>query len=200
MQGQIDTSFATSQRDLFTSGMAANIGMNAFGVWLAIKSHADYHDGESWPGMRLLGDLTGLSPATISRNVQTLLDAKLLRVITAGKGKKSSRYIARERLDVRLGERVLCTIVLDYVPMIIQDKLKKIQTSLKSGKHDPEAFAEVDIIPGPGFTWDDKAGMLKASIAASEFPAVAVDPSEEKLLTTLQQKALALKKLQNKDG
>ena len=39
MEGRIDASFQTVQRDLFTSGMAAQIGMNAFGVWLAIKSH-----------------------------------------------------------------------------------------------------------------------------------------------------------------
>jgi hypothetical protein len=37
MEGRIDASFQTVQRDLFTSGMAAQIGMNAFGVWLAIK-------------------------------------------------------------------------------------------------------------------------------------------------------------------
>ena len=54
MQGRIDTSFQTLQRDLFSSGLAAKIGMNAFGVWLAIKSHADYNTGKAWPGMRRL--------------------------------------------------------------------------------------------------------------------------------------------------
>lgn len=41
MQGQVDTSFETLQRDIFASGMAATIGMNACGVWIAIKSQAD---------------------------------------------------------------------------------------------------------------------------------------------------------------
>lgn len=193
MQGQIDTSFATAQRDLFTSGMAANIGMNSFGVWLAIKSHADFNDGEAWPGVRKLADMTGLGTGTVSRSIQTLIDAKLLRVMAAGKGHKSTRYMARERLDVRLGDRVLCTIVVDYVPTVLRDKLDRIKKSLSSGKHDPVAFAEVDIIPGPGFAWDEKAGMLKASIPSADIPSLPLDPGEAKVLNDLQRKALLLK-------
>ena len=193
MQGQIDTSFATAQRDLFTSGMAANIGMNAFGVWIGIKSHADFNDGESWPGVRKLSELTGLGTGTVSRSIRTLIDAKLLRVMATGKGHRSSRYMARERLVVRLGDRVLCTIVVDYIPTILRDKLDRIKKSLNSGKHDPDAFAEVDIIPGPGFAWDEKAGMLKASIPITDIPSNPLDPGETKVLNDLQRKALLLK-------
>jgi len=39
MHNQIDTSFQTLQNDLFSSGMAAKIGMNAFGLWSAIKNY-----------------------------------------------------------------------------------------------------------------------------------------------------------------
>ena len=79
MEGRIDASFQTVQRDLFTSGMAAQIGMNAFGVWLAIKSHADYNTGKAWPGMRRLADLTGLSLGLIHKSVQILVESHLLR-------------------------------------------------------------------------------------------------------------------------
>lgn len=103
MKGEIDTSFCTSQRDLFSSGLAAQIGMNAFGVWLAIKSHADYNTGKCWPGMRLLSRLTNLSLGSVQKSVQILIDARLLRVVEQGKGKRSTSYIPRERLDVRLG-------------------------------------------------------------------------------------------------
>jgi DNA-binding transcriptional regulator YhcF (GntR family) len=61
--------------------MAAQIGMNAFGVWLAIKSHADFNDGEAWPGIRKLAEMTGLGKSTVDRTIQTLIDAKLLRVL-----------------------------------------------------------------------------------------------------------------------
>lgn len=193
MQGEIDTSFTTNQRDLFTSGMAAQIGMNAFGVWLAIKSHADFNDGEAWPGIRRLAEMTGLGKSTVDRSIQTLIDAKLLRVLATGKGHKTSRYIARERLDVKLGGRVLCTIVVDYVPAILREKLDRIKSALVAGKPDPQAFAEVDIIPGSGFVWNDQEGMLKASIPASELPAAVIDSNESKMLTDLQKKAQQMK-------
>lgn len=193
MQGEIDTSFTTNQRDLFTSGMAAQIGMNAFGVWLAIKSHADFNDGEAWPGIRRLAEMTGLGKSTVDRTIQTLIDAKLLRVLATGKGHKTSRYIARERLDVKLGGRVLCTIVVDYVPAILREKLDRIKSALVAGKPDPQAFAEVDIIPGSGFVWNEKEGMLKASIPASELPAAVIDSNESKMLTDLQKKAQQMK-------
>lgn len=193
MQGEIDTSFTTNQRDLFTSGMAAQIGMNAFGVWLAIKSHADFNDGEAWPGVRKLAELTGLGKSTVDRTIQTLIDAKLLRVLATGKGHKTSRYIARERLDVKLGGRVLCTIVVDYVPAVLREKLDRIKTALKDGKPDPQAFAEVDIIPGPGFSWNPAEGMLKAAIPASDLPARIMDEGEAKMLTDLQKKAQQLR-------
>ena len=119
MQGQVDTSFETLQRDIFASGMAATIGMNAFGVWIAIKSHADYNTGECWPGIRRLSDLTGLASGTVQKAVHTLIDAKLLRIASAGVGKRSNRYVARERLDVRLGERVLC----DHCIQITRDSM-----------------------------------------------------------------------------
>lgn len=171
MQGRIDTSFQTLQRDLFASGMAARIGMGSFGVWLAIKSHADYNTGECWPGMRRLAELTGLSLGAVSKSVRTLVDARLLRVLAAGRGKRGHRYIARERLDVRLGERVLCTVILDYVPATMRQTLTGIDHALSTGKAMPEVFARCEIVPGHGFIWDAKIGALRAELPARDIPA-----------------------------
>jgi len=33
VQGDIDTTYHTQQRDMFASGLAAEIGVNAFAVW-----------------------------------------------------------------------------------------------------------------------------------------------------------------------
>lgn len=49
IQGVIDTTYHTQQRDMFVSGLAAEIGVNAFAVWHAIKSHADFQTGIAWP-------------------------------------------------------------------------------------------------------------------------------------------------------
>lgn len=191
MQGRIDTSFQTLQRDLFASGMAARIGMSAFGVWLAIKSHADYNTGECWPGMRRLAELTGLSVGGVSKCVHTLVDAKLLRVLEAGKGKRGNRYVARERMDVRVGERVLCTVIVDYVPATMRSTLKEIEGALSSGKGSPEVFAACEIIPGDGFKWDPKSGSMRGEIAGRDLPPPEV--SEEALKQPLIARVLAIR-------
>ena len=169
MQGKIDSSFVTQQRDMFTSGVAAEIGMNAYGVWTAIKYHADYETGKSWPGMRRLGELTGLSKSTVDRCIDTLEKAHLLRVAKRDKG-RGLEYVARERLAIRVGSRVLCTIVIDYVPNKMRERLNRLEEALASGENDTEAFAHVEIIPGEGFKWDSQAGVLRAEIPASEIP------------------------------
>jgi hypothetical protein len=194
MQGQIDTSFQTLQRDLFASGLAARIGMNAFGVWLAIKSHADYNTGEAWPGMRRLAELTGISLGSVSNCVRVLVEARLLRVLHVAKGKsrRGSTYVARERMDVRLGDRVLCTIVLDYVPARLRSQLKDIDTSLKTGKSVGDVFAECEIIPGEGFAWHPESGSLRALVPARELPLP--DLSEEQLKAPLVQRLLSMQK------
>lgn len=190
MQGRIDTSFQTLQRDLFASGLAARIGMSSFGVWLAIKSHADYNTGECWPGMRRLGELTGLSLGAVSKSVATLLEAKLLRVLSSGRGRRGNRYIARERLDVRLGERVLCTIVLDYVPATMRVTLAGIDLALSTGKGAGDALAACEILPGAGFKWDPKAGLLRADIPAEDIPPP--DAHEEALKGPLIERVKAI--------
>ena len=193
MQGRIDTSFETLQRDLFASGMAARIGMGAFGVWLAIKSHADYNTGECWPGMRRLGELTGLSLGAVSKSVHTLVEARLLRVLAPGRGKRGNRYIARERLDVRLGDRVLCTIVIDYVPSTMRATLKAIGSAVGRGGS-PDVFAACEIVPGEGFSWDGQAGVLRAQVSARDVPPVEL--AEEVLKQPLVQRVLAIQSRQ----
>jgi hypothetical protein len=194
MQGTINTNYVTSQSDLFTSGVAAEIGMNAFGVWQAIKSHADFSTGVCYPGMRRLAKLTGLSLGCVSNSVQTLVDAKLLRIVTKGQGKRGNKYIARERLDVRLGSRVLCTVVLDYVPLRLRTQVEKIEEKLKVGEPDDNLFANCEIIPGEGFIWDTQLGMLKAAVRAREIPIPAIDESAASMQSELVQKVLALQR------
>lgn len=194
MQGQIDTSFQTLQRDLFASGLAAQIGMNAFGVWLAIKSHADYNTGKAWPGMRRLADLTGLSLGMVHKSIQTLVAAHLLRVEAPAGKRRGQTYIACERMDVRLGDRVLCTIVLDYVPATLRASLNRIDQALKTGEAEAETFAHCRIIPGEGFEWHAESGTLRADLPASQLPPPAPELSEEQLKAPLVQRVLAIQK------
>lgn len=191
MQGSVDTSFQTMQRDLFNSGMAAHIGANAFVVWLAIKNHADYNTGECWPGMRRLAELTGLAVGSVQKAVKTLTEAKLLRVDPTKR--KSNTYVARERMDIRLGNRVLCTVVLDYVPRGLKQRLEKIEQGITGGG-DPAMWAEVEIIPGEGFQWDAKAGVLRAKVHVREMPdSISPDATDAQLQSDIVKRLMAAK-------
>lgn len=171
MEGAIDSTFITSQRDLFSSGIVAEIGVNAFAVWTAIKFHADYATGKAYPGMREIAKIIGLSKSTVDRAVDILERAHMLRVVADAKFKrKGQTYIARERLAVRLGNSIICFVVIDYVPENLRGQINRISQSLKTREHSPEAWAEVEIIPGPGFLWDEKSKTLKTLIQTSEVP------------------------------
>lgn len=191
MRGSVDTSFQTMQRDLFNSGMAAHIGANAFVVWLAIKNHADYSTGVCWPGMRRLAELTGLAVGSVQKAVKILIEAKLLRVDPAKR--KSNTYVARERMDIRLGNRVLCTVVLDYVPKGLKQRLEEIERGLSCGGT-PEMWAQVEIIPGPGFTWDERENVLRAKVHVSELPETTTEATEAQLQNDLVLRVKALKR------
>lgn len=190
MRGTLDTTFGTFQRDLFESGLVAHIGANSFAVWTAIKSHADFQTGQAWPSIRRLCDLTGLTDKTVSKCLDTLQASHLLRIVEKGHRRKSTRYVARERMDVRLGDRLLCVIVIDYVPARLRQTLHKIGETMKTGETNPEAWAEVEIVPADGFVWDAQKGVLRASIPVAELPPV---QSPEMLPESLAGTLLGLK-------
>lgn len=170
IEGHIDSSFTTEQRDLFASGIVAEIGVNAYAVWSAIKFYADYNTGHAWPGMRKIGEKLGLSAATVKRAIDALEAAKMVRIVAESSRRKGQTYIARERMSIRLGARVLCTIVIDYVPSTLRGKINRLENALATGEDDPEAFAEVEIIPGPGFDWDPASRTLRGQVQARDIP------------------------------
>ena len=175
MDGKIDSTFGTFQRDMFESGLVAELGANCFVIWIAIKTHADFNTGVAWPSIRRLAAITGLADKTVQKAIKELEAASLLRIIKSGNQRASNRYLARERLDVRLGNRLLCRIVIDYVPQAIKQQLHGIAETLKTGERNPQAFADVEIIPGDGFVWDSVTGTLKGSISIKEMPSKPVD-------------------------
>lgn len=174
MQGRISTTFGTYQADLFESGLVAQIGPNAFATWAAIKAHADFQTGIAWPSVRRLMALTGLASATVQKCLTTLETAHLLRSEVR---KKRRYYVARERLDVSVGQRVLCTVVVDYVPALMRDRLAQVREAVEGG--DPGGLVGVDIIPGEGFAWDAEARVLRAKMPARDVPTPATAPLGE---------------------
>lgn len=169
MQGQIDSSFTTEQRDLFASGIVAEIGVNAYAVWHGIKFYADYNTGQAFPGMRTLGAKLGISKDTVQRAIDALEKAHMVRIVRGHTKRRGQTYIARERMTVNVGATTLCTIVIDYVPERLRGQIKRLTDAIADGT-DPDAFAEVEIIPGPGFVWDEASKTLKGRIEARKLP------------------------------
>lgn len=161
LHATVDTSFTTMRRDMFTSGLAAQIGGNAFIVWCAIKYFADYSTGKAWPGMRAIAEKCGISLGSVKNAIDVLEEAKLVRVVHGHNRKRGQTYVATERLLVTVGQTVLCTIVLDYVPAHLPTTMKAIEDAIREGKPHPKAFANCTIIPGNGFTWNADAGVLE---------------------------------------
>lgn len=73
-------------------------------------------------------------------------------------------------MAIRIGNTVICTIVVDYVPTNLRQKINRIEQALQTGEHDAEAWAEVEIIAGTGFVWDEVSKSLKGQLRASEIP------------------------------
>jgi len=166
--GDIDTTYYTQQRDMFASGLAAEIGVNAFAVWHAIKSHADFQTGVSWPGIRRLMLLTGLSTDPVQTAIKKLVAAHLLRVTKRG---QKNVYIARERMDVRVGSRVICTVVVDFVPTAMRERLARLKAATQGDDvAAADVWAEVELIPGPGLVLDQKTGTYKTAMRADAVP------------------------------
>lgn len=176
IRGEIDTTYHTQQRSMFASGLAAEIGVHAFAVWHAIKSHADFQTGVAWPGIRRLCELTGASDKTVQAAIKTLVAAHLLRVTKRG---QKNLYVARERMDVRIGDRVICTIVVDFVPATMRDKLAKLKGAASGETENEDVWAQVELIPGPSLELDAKKGTFKTVLKADEIPEIEkISPSQ----------------------
>lgn len=190
LKGSLDTSYQTQQRDMFSSGLVSEIGVNAFAVWHAIKSHADYQTGKSWPGIRRLIELTGLASASVQRAIKTLESAHLLKVTRLG---QKNCYVARERMDVRVGSRVVVTIVIDYIPASMRQRLAKLKEAALSGDMDSEdVWADVDVLPGAGMVYDKQLGGFKGRLRADEVPAEALGGSAAADVVLAREKLRAL--------
>jgi hypothetical protein len=160
--------YFTQQRDVFRSGLAAEIGVYAYSVWNAIKSHSDFNTGDSYPGIRRLCRLTGICDQTVQSSLKVLQEFHLLRV--KKRGRKPNHYVARERMDVRVGDRVICTVVIDYIPAQMRDRVAKLKEAAKGEIDCADVWAQVDLIPGKGMKLDEETGTFMSEIRADDVP------------------------------
>lgn len=173
MEGHVDTTFTTTYRDMLSAGAIAEIGVNAFAVWHAVKNHADFNTGHAWPGMRTLATMTGLPTSSVHKAIQVLLAHHLLRIIKPATKRRGQTYLACERLRISLGSTHICTVIVDYLPAQLRERITRLTAALQTGETDPQAFAEVQVIPGPGLLWDSASCTLRGA-----FPAASLRPTQ----------------------
>ena len=101
-------------------------------------------------GREFVGYANSLAPLTkqCRRLLKTLVAAHLLRVTKRG---QKNIYIARERMDVRIGDRVICTVVVDFVPATMRDKLAKLKGAASGEIEAADVWAEWNSSPAPAF-------------------------------------------------
>lgn len=193
IRGKVDTTFTTERRDMFGSGIVAEIGANAYVVWSAIRYFADFETGKAFPGMRTLGAKTGLSAMSVKRAIDLLEANHLVRIVApavsskSGKGSRGQTYIACDKMTVYLGELVLCHIVIDYIPNHVSKTYAALNQSVLSGKLDAGPMATVQIIPGAGFQWDpEKHRLVNPAVPVSAIPRD-INPIKENIDKLLKQ-------------
>lgn len=152
-----NTTYLTTQRDLFDSGIVAKIGAPAFTIWNAIKAHADFNTGQAFPGLRKLAQICGMGKSSAQRAVDSLEKNNLVRIILPAGSRRGQTYIARERIEVKIGKVIVCTVVMDYVPATMNKTISLIKNSLSDGRIDGSL---IEIIPGDSFQVDAASGKI----------------------------------------
>lgn len=118
-------------KSMFDQGDVAKIGPRAFTIYSAIKSHANYSSGMACPGIELISEKTGISPAQIKRELKVLVAGGF---ITKEKHGRSNRYTLREKIQVtdKYG-RSEAIATWAYVPSTAQRAIADLKSWLVTG-------------------------------------------------------------------
>lgn len=107
-------------------GEVARIGPYAFTVYAVIKANVNYHSGIAYPGIDLIAEKSGVSPAQVKRALGVLQAAGL---ITKTKTGRSNHYTLREKIQIT--EADLAT--WDYVPSRTQHAVSELKKTMLTG-------------------------------------------------------------------
>ena len=99
--------------------------------------------------------ITGLSTDPVQASIKKLVAHHLLRVKKRG---QKNLYVARERMDVRVGGQVICSVAVDFVPSTMRERLAKLKGATSGEMQSADVWAEVELIPGKGLRLDELSG------------------------------------------
>ena len=117
---------------MIDQGDVAKIGPHAFTVYAVIKAHSNYSSGVAFPGIELISEKSGVSPAQIKRELKVLEEAGY---ITRERVGRSNRYTLREKLEISDEHgRPQAVATWDYVPSGIRQAVADLRNLLLAGE------------------------------------------------------------------
>lgn len=119
-------------KSMIDQGDVAKIGPHAFTVYAVIKAHTNYSSGVAFPGIELISEKSGVSPAQIKRELRVLEDAGYIIRERAG---RSNRYTLREKIQVTDEHgRPQAVATWDYVPSGVRQAVADLRNLLVAGE------------------------------------------------------------------
>lgn len=118
-------------KDMVDSGDLAKLAGSSIKVYLAIKAHANYSHGASFPGVDLLAKEAGLSSVQVMRCLKELEDSGYLSKTKVG---RSNVYKLREKITILDdNEQKTAVATWDYVPSAVKNAVADLKNVVLTG-------------------------------------------------------------------
>lgn len=118
-------------KDMVDSGDLAKLAGSSIKVYLAIKAHANYSHGASFPGVDLLAKEAGLSSVQVMRCLKELEDSGYLSKTKVG---RSNVYKLREKITILDdNEQKTAVATWDYVPSAVKNAVADLKNVILTG-------------------------------------------------------------------
>ncbi|PTS86096.1 helix-turn-helix domain-containing protein [Pseudomonas sp. HMWF032] len=126
---------------MIRGGDVAKLGPHATTVYLVIKAYANYTTGDSYPGLELIAEKSGVSIAQVKRELKTLESHGYVCKERRG---RSNHYQLREKIEIRddVG-RPTAVASWDYLPCAIRHAVEELKNVLVTG--DPASARIIQI-------------------------------------------------------
>lgn len=130
---EVDASWFHVFRDFVASGQMAAMTSSSVKVYLVIRAYTNPSTGDSFPSVDTIMEKSGLSRASVMRELKTLEDQGHIRRA------KSGRHNVYNLLDkwpiksVTTGEVVRRVEVVPYIPRMVEAITRKLKQALLSG-------------------------------------------------------------------
>lgn len=114
---------------MYDNGDVARMGSNAFNIYAYIKATIRHDDPETYPTVEQIAESTGISRATVLREIPKLVE---MNYITQRKQGRKAVYTVNERIPiVDMEGSVRGTATWEYIPAMTAKAVDEVQAIMK---------------------------------------------------------------------